>query len=143
MTEFGTVLKKLRLENSLTQKQLAEHLNISESTIGMYEQNRRKPDYEILDAIADYFNVDMDFLLGRTNTKQIYSVWKNMLLNDFELLNDLGQQEAVKRVNDLTLIEKYSRNILNAAARNGNIRELPDNKLIDDDINNTDDPDFL
>ena len=51
---FGDILKELRIEKHLTQSQLAKCFEISASTIGMYEQNRREPDFETLEAIADF-----------------------------------------------------------------------------------------
>lgn len=70
---FGSVLKRLRMQNGLTQKQLADVLGISESTVGMYERGHREPAFELLEAIADYFNVDMDYLTGRTDVERKYS----------------------------------------------------------------------
>lgn len=64
---LGDKLKALREEKNLTQANLAKLLNISPSTIGMWEQNRRSPDNEALNKIADFFNVSSDYLLGRTN----------------------------------------------------------------------------
>mgnify|MGYP002166215536 CR=1 FL=1 len=64
--QFNTVLRKLRKDRGLTQKQLALALGLSESAISMYERGQREPDFETLEIIADYFNVDMDFLTGRT-----------------------------------------------------------------------------
>ena len=64
---FQVVLKSLRKSFGITQEELANELNISRSTIGMYESGSREPDYETLGLIADYFNVDTDYLLGRTN----------------------------------------------------------------------------
>lgn len=66
MSKFNLVLKSLRTEHGMTQEQLAKILKISRSTIGMYEKGDREPDYETLEAIADFFNVDVDYLLGRT-----------------------------------------------------------------------------
>lgn len=66
MSKFNLVLKSLRTERNMTQDQLAKILKISRSTIGMYEKGDREPDYETLEAIADFFNVDIDYLLGRT-----------------------------------------------------------------------------
>ena len=66
MGNFQSVLKSLRKSNNLTQEDLAKALKVSRSTIGMYENGSREPDYETLEAIADYFNVDIDYLLGRT-----------------------------------------------------------------------------
>ena len=66
MGNFANVFKKLRLSMGLTQEELASKLNISRSRIGMYETGSREPDFETLELIADFFNVDMDYLLGRT-----------------------------------------------------------------------------
>lgn len=70
---FGTVLKTLRTQHDLTQRQLGEALGVSESTIGMYERGHREPDFEMLETIADYFNVDMDYLTGRTDVQRKYT----------------------------------------------------------------------
>ena len=70
---FGDVLKQLRRESKLTQRELAKILGVSESTVGMYERNQREPAFEMLEAIADYFNVDMDYLTGRTLVRRAVS----------------------------------------------------------------------
>lgn len=64
MGEFAKRLKKLRLNKSLTQDELAPELGISRSTLGMYETGKREPDFETLETIADFFNVDMNYLIG-------------------------------------------------------------------------------
>ncbi len=61
---IGDNIKSLRKENNLTQKELAKKIDISASTIGMYEQNRRDPDTETLRKIAEFFEVSTDYLLG-------------------------------------------------------------------------------
>ena len=60
---FAVNFKKLREDNDLTQDMLSRALGISKSTISMYENGNREPDFEMLALIADYFNVDMNFLL--------------------------------------------------------------------------------
>lgn len=72
MAEIKDRIVSLRNEKNITQSQLAEELNISPSAIGMYEQGRRKPSYELLEEICDYFNVDMDYLMGRSDIKNRY-----------------------------------------------------------------------
>ena len=67
MSNFQTVLRQLRLEHNLTQDELATKLGISKSTVSMYENGNREPDFETMETIANFFNVDMDFLLGRTD----------------------------------------------------------------------------
>lgn len=67
MGKFQNVLKGLRTSYGLTQNELSKSLKMSRSTIGMYEKGAREPDFETLELIADYFNVDTDYLLGRTD----------------------------------------------------------------------------
>ena len=67
MGNFHNIFKQLRMASGLTQVEMAEKLGISRSTIGMYETGAREPDFEILELIADLFNVDIDYLLGRTD----------------------------------------------------------------------------
>ena len=67
MGSFQSILKSLRKSLGLTQDELANKLEVSRSTIGMYESGSREPDYKTLGAIADFFNVSIDYLLGRTN----------------------------------------------------------------------------
>ena len=52
-------------------KNLLTRLEYTRSTIGMYETGAREPDFETLETIADFFNVDIDYLLGRTNKTTI------------------------------------------------------------------------
>lgn len=67
MGNFQNIFKRLRISAGLTQVEMASKLGISRSTIGMYETGAREPDFETLEKIADFFNVDTDYLLGRTN----------------------------------------------------------------------------
>lgn len=74
MGNFSNIFKTLRIERGYTQEQLAKTLNISRSRIGMYETGAREPDFETLEMIADFFNVDLDYLLGRsTHTTKLIS----------------------------------------------------------------------
>lgn len=65
MGNFANVFKELRVKSGLTQQEMADKLKISRSSIGMYENGEREPSFELLEAIADYFNVDMNYLLGK------------------------------------------------------------------------------
>ena len=67
MGNFKNVFKRLRTSSGYTQADIAEKLGISKSTISMYENGNREPDFETLELIADFFNVDIDYLLGRTD----------------------------------------------------------------------------
>lgn len=67
MGNFKNVFKRLRTSSGYTQSEMAEKLGIAKSTISMYENGKREPDFETLELIADFFNVDTDYLLGRTD----------------------------------------------------------------------------
>lgn len=72
MRKFKDVLAQLRQERNISQRFLSEALGLSHSAIGMYESGKREPNYEILEMIADYFNVDMNYLLGKTLIRNSY-----------------------------------------------------------------------
>ena len=61
---FRDNLKTLRKRKGLTQLELAEKLGIAQSTLASYERGIREPNFEMLENIADYFNVPMAELLG-------------------------------------------------------------------------------
>lgn len=65
---FKTRLRMLRRDKGLSQTQLGNVLGLSTSTISMYENGNREPDFETLELIADYFNVDIGFILGKSDT---------------------------------------------------------------------------
>lgn len=66
MATFGQRLKTLRKEKKLTQKQLAELFKISESGVSMFENDSREPSLELIDNMATYFDVSVDYLMGRS-----------------------------------------------------------------------------
>ncbi len=67
---FKNIILSLRNEKGFSQEQLAKVLHVSKSTVAMWETGQRLPSVEKYEEIADYFNVDMDFLYGRTTIKR-------------------------------------------------------------------------
>ena len=67
MAVFCERLRELRNERGFTQKELAEHLNITPRAYQYYEQGERFPDFHGLLALADYLGVKIDYLVGRTD----------------------------------------------------------------------------
>ncbi|PFW60806.1 helix-turn-helix domain-containing protein [Bacillus sp. AFS075034] len=67
MILFGQTLKHLRKSRDLTQQQLADKLNLSQSQIKNWETDRFQPDIETLVSIASFFNVSLDVLVGYSN----------------------------------------------------------------------------
>lgn len=72
MAEIKDRILDLRIENSLTQSQMAKIFDVGISTISMWEQGQRIPRPNTLQEICDYFNVDMDYLMGRSDIKNRY-----------------------------------------------------------------------
>lgn len=62
---FGQILKTLRKNNKITQIQLADALEVSRSAISLYELDLREPDIKFLQGVSSYFDVSIDYLLGK------------------------------------------------------------------------------
>ena len=70
MNEIGRLIKALREERGVSQLMLAQYLNCSKQTISNYESGRRRPSYEILEAICDIFNVPRAFFFTEEEQRQ-------------------------------------------------------------------------
>lgn len=66
-------IRKLREDNDLLQRQLAEYLNCSQVAYSRYELGTRDIPTEVLISLADFYNTSTDYLLGRTTQKKPYN----------------------------------------------------------------------
>lgn len=122
MKDFSTIFKELRIERRMTQDELADSLGLSRSTIGMYESGKRFPDHAGLQRLADFFRVDTDYLLGRTDHKYCFhdeeGFWfffgeseesedLKELNSIIKQLNNDGQKELLKHAQLLLSSGKY------------------------------------
>ncbi len=94
MSKFSIRLRELRQSKNLSQQKLADLLGISKSSINMYERGEREPGLDLLEAIADFFNVDIDYLLGKSNisnkalsTAEKLFPYQNLTPKKYNLLN--------------------------------------------------------
>lgn len=71
---FNQRLRELRNKKGMSQSQLSKAIGISKSSISMYELGERNPDFETLELIADFFNVDMNYLLCEESRSTYYLV---------------------------------------------------------------------
>lgn len=83
MASFPDRLKELREKAGMTQMELAEKLGVAKGTIGNYEAGGRMPNNEKLEAIADLFNSDIDYLLGRTNDAPDFSLEEKWIIKAY------------------------------------------------------------
>lgn len=95
----GDILKKLRLESNLTQEQLSKKINLSPSTIRMIEIGKRGGSEEVVNKIADFFNVSLDYLNGRTEERTTIDQDKGQLIDDF--LDTLIEEGLIKDPNNI------------------------------------------
>jgi transcriptional regulator with XRE-family HTH domain len=69
MELFSERLKALRLEKNITQRVVATYLNITDTAYGFYEQGKNYPNMDVLIELADYFEVSLDYLVGRSKVR--------------------------------------------------------------------------
>lgn len=79
MNKFSEMLVYLRKREKMSQQELADKIGMSRSIVGMYESDQRMPSFEVLEAIADTFNVNIDFLVGHTDSGSYSRVFRNNL----------------------------------------------------------------
>lgn len=77
--QFGDRIKLLREKHELTQEQLANKVGISRAALAKYEKNSREPDFKTMKHIAEFFDVSIDYLLGRQQKNEIVIDIKEML----------------------------------------------------------------
>lgn len=110
MGDFPNVFKQLRIREHLSQQELADKLGIAKSTVSMYENGNREPDLETLERIADLFNVDMDYLIGRKKNPVEWSATQQTSYDDVEALiarngKEMSKDQKLRLIKLLSEIE--------------------------------------
>ncbi|AEE96927.1 helix-turn-helix domain-containing protein [Mahella australiensis] len=102
-------LVELRKERKMTQEELANVLGISRSALSLYETDKRQPDFQTICRLADFFNVSVDYLLGRTDDRcgVARTTYKAGNKADF-ILRDPDIREALDELDYITADEKES-----------------------------------
>lgn len=101
---FKDRLKKLRKEKSLSQRELAKTLHLSPSTIAMYETGQREPDSETLKKIADFFDVTIDYLMGRSDIRKPIEQDNKPWWEKEEPPSDIELEEFIKNSSNIKLM---------------------------------------
>ena len=71
---FNNILQSLRAEKGVSQLVVAQHLGITKQAYSLYELGKRNPDNDMLYKISEYFNVSLDYLLGKSKIKNVNSL---------------------------------------------------------------------
>lgn len=152
MKETKDILKQLRTERGLSQAQLANILHVSASAIGNYESGIRIPKLEIMELFADYFNVDLGYLYGKTSTRNCYrgiadtKYYMNQtninLSTNIKCLRELSDRNleevangAKIKIERYTEIEKGSRPSIYEISNVAAYYKIPEQWIINSDLN--------
>ena len=109
MKIYANRIKQLRNSRKMSQEEFATKIGVSRSTVGMYETGKREPDLETCEAIADFFNVDMDYLLGKSQVA-------NQALSLIEKSTPQTKRDVLKQ-RVIELLEQLTDEELKEAAR--------------------------
>jgi len=152
---IGQRIKLLRSESKISQEYLAKSIGVSRSTVAMYESDKRIPEDNIKEAIADFFNVDMNYLYGKTEIKNRYYAEINNVesfskivgkriqaarreaeLSRFQLAVKVGLSEQTIEDMENGMDRYFDRNLMVAFAHALNVETsyFINDKLIVDDI---------
>lgn len=94
MAKFGEIIRVLRIKHGYSQQKLANRIGIGRSAIANYESGLREPDLDTVEAFADFFDVSVDDLIGRTdeqpkeNTQDKRPKWVKLSAGERVLTDD-------------------------------------------------------
>jgi len=102
--KFGENLKNLRKQKGITQQHVANAINTSRSCISNYESGNRQPDNETIKLLADYFDVSVDYLFGRSEVKTL--IKSNSMIKDVQdFLSRINSFDTLDVSNDSAYIK--------------------------------------
>ena len=132
--DFSEKVRAIRKCKGLKQSDLADMLYVKRSTVGKWETGDNRPTLEVLERMADLFEMSIDDLLGRDPAIEKYKRDEQnvKLLAYYSKLNDLGRKEAVKRVAELSINPMYRD--MPIAAHNDRIIDNNELELMRQDI---------
>ncbi len=106
-------LKKLRSEKKLNQEELGLKLNLSQQTISAYENGSKQPPIDVINQLANFFGVSVDYLLGRVQEKSLHVVEGDAIPQE---LREIGVEylEIAKQMQDDDLSPEEVKKILDA-----------------------------
>ena len=104
-------IRELREDHDLKQTDLAKALCVSQATYSRYESGKMTIPHQLLCALADYYHTSVDYLLGRTDSKEPPEAsggpLRSALLGNFDQLNLEGQERLVETSDDMVSSGKY------------------------------------
>ena len=112
---IGQIIRRLRRDKDITQKELGKAVGVAESTISLYESGRNIPDLNMMRKLAIFFNVSLDYLAGDSVAEEVtdynpgLSAVELELLTGFRALSDTAKQAVLNLISNLEALEKTKR----------------------------------
>ncbi len=111
MATFSQRLKELRKQKGLSQQQLAEAIGLTKQTISLWERGERRPEFDTMTDVADYFSVNLSYLLGTSDDPTVPEVAQE----DAESWAQGEEVESIRDVaNQMAQLSPESRKIVEA-----------------------------
>lgn len=105
---FSCRLKELRNNKNISQKELATVMFVSQQTIAKWETDKATPNPDTLLRLANFFNITVDFLIGRTNFINSRESVIYPVVEKYKKLNTAGRNKVDEYINDLINSGNYS-----------------------------------
>lgn len=115
---FSAMLKQLREERHLSQKDVADYLGVTRQAIASYELAKREPDYEVLRKLADYFGVSVDYLLGRSKYDSLVGIIDNDLKQWIVKENNLQYIKLAREIKEAGIEVELMKPIIDDIKKN-------------------------
>jgi transcriptional regulator with XRE-family HTH domain len=109
---IGQIIRRLRRDKDITQRELGKAVGVAESTISLYESGRNIPDLNMMRKLAIFFNVSLDYLAGDAVAEEVadynpgFSAIELELLTRFRALSDAAKQVVLNLISNLEALEK-------------------------------------
>ena len=101
---LGKMLKNVREKTNISQKEMASFLNVSQQALSRWEKSQTEPDYKTLIKISNYFDVSIDYLLGKTEIKNYENPFEDNIEKQlFKKIKTMNKKQK-KKILDVTNI---------------------------------------
>lgn len=115
MADIKDRIIELREKAGLTQEQFAQEFKVAKSTVSMWEQGNRIPRPSLLQEICDYFNIDLDYLIGRSDIPNKYKEdlkynWELTEAEKEEIIKEIINKARSRNINIGTIKKNYNLN---------------------------------
>lgn len=106
MKKMNEILKELRIEKGVSQKEVAKSLNTTDVTIGRYENGDREPKGEMLYSLAKYYDVSVDYILGYSDKRKPLTDLSDKQKKAIKLAEQLTDEEFNNIINLIKSMKK-------------------------------------